>query len=207
RLRAYGLLGDHADDPRIGQTVDLVARTLHAPLPDLGPLVALPHARLRAEMGFMLRLRGARLGELIDTLRGAGYLPAALGGDPRQTLYGLMQGFIDVVAEAAGRYYVLDYKTNHLGDTAAAYAPAALQQAMSRAHYDLQYLLYSVALHRHLRRCLGTAYDSATQLGGVHYLFVRAMDGASTAGVFSDRPDPALIEALDALFDLRIEVI
>tara|TARA_B100002049_G_scaffold119121_1_gene88038 strand:+ start:14794 stop:18483 length:3690 start_codon:yes stop_codon:yes gene_type:complete len=206
KLRAGGLIEDDRADPRIDQTADLIARTLHTPLPDIGPLAAVPRDRLLTEMEFMLRLRGQRLGQLVDTLREHGYLATALGGHPTQTLYGLMQGFIDLVVEADGAYYILDYKTNRLGDTASAYAPAALSQAMSRSHYDLQYLIYTVALHRHLARCIAD-YDPSVHLGGVQYLFVRAMDGQTTAGIYHDRPPLALIDALDALFDDACESV
>jgi len=200
-LRKYGLIAEDTTDPRIDDTAHLVARTLHTPLPDIGPLADLGRRQMLTEMEFMLRLRGNRLGAVVETLREAGYLPAALGGHPMQTLYGLMQGFIDLVVEHDGAFYVLDYKTNRLGDTPAAYRDAALKHAIGRAHYDLQYLIYTVALHRHLRRCLSDDYDPATHLGGVQYLFVRAMDGETATGVFTDRPDVGLIEALDALFD------
>ncbi|MES1930573.1 exodeoxyribonuclease V subunit beta [Salinisphaera dokdonensis CL-ES53] len=205
RLRQYALIAEDKADPRIADTADLVARTAHTPLPQIGPLAALEAEHTLAEMGFMLRLRGNRLGVLVDTLRSAGYLPAALGGHPMQTLYGLMQGFVDLVVEVDGRYFILDYKTNRLGDTPAAYGEAALERAIGQAHYDLQYLIYTVALHRHLRRCLGDAYDPATHLGGVQYLFVRAMDGETETGVYSDRPPLELVEALDALFDREAE--
>ena len=200
-LRKYGLIAEDETDPRIDDTADLVARTLHTPLPGIGPLAGVERHSLLTEMEFMLRLGGHRLGALVETLRQAGYLPAALGGHPAQTLYGLMQGFIDLVVEVDGAYFILDYKTNRLGDTPAAYRAEALGRAIGRAHYDLQYLIYTVALHRHLRRCLGEAYDPATHLGGVQYLFVRAMDGESDIGVFADRPSIELVEALDALFD------
>jgi exodeoxyribonuclease V beta subunit len=200
-LRKYGLIAEDKADPRINDTTNLVARTLHTPLPEIGPLAGIGRPQMLTEMEFMLRLRGNHLGALVNTLREAGYLPAALGGHPSQTLYGLMQGFIDLVVEHNGAYYVLDYKTNRLGDSPAAYREAALESAIGRAHYDLQYLIYTVALHRHLRRCLGEAYDPSTHLGGVQYLFVRAMDGESDIGVFVDRPDVGLVAALDALFD------
>ncbi|MBH02997.1 MAG: exodeoxyribonuclease V subunit beta [Xanthomonadales bacterium] len=200
KLRAGGLIPEDRSDIRIIQTADLVARTLHTPLPSIGPLAGLAGANMLTEMEFMLRLRGQRLGTLIDTLRAHGYLGAALGGHPAQTLYGLMQGFIDLVVERDGRFYILDYKTNRLGDTPADYDGPALQRAITRSHYDLQYLIYTVALHRHLGRCLPD-YDPALHLGGVQYLFVRALDGRSTAGVYLDMPDIVLINALDALFD------
>ncbi|ROO32848.1 exodeoxyribonuclease V subunit beta [Salinisphaera japonica] len=205
KLRTGGLIPEDRGDIRIIQTADLVARTLHTPLPSIGALAGLARANMRTEMEFMLRLRGQRLGTLIDTLRAHDYLGAALGGHPAQTLYGLMQGFIDLVVEHDGRFYILDYKTNRLGDTPTDYDGPALQRAITRSHYDLQYLIYTVALHRHLGHCL-PEYDPATHLGGVQYLFLRAMDGQSTAGVYVDTPDIALINALDGLFDETAEM-
>jgi len=204
-LRRYGLIGDDDTDARIAQTADVVARALHTSLPTIGPLAAVDKSRLRAEMGFLLGLGDQRLGVVLDAARAAGYLRAPLGRAPGLSLNGLLQGFIDLIVEVDGAYWIIDYKTNRVGDTVDAYRPSALAEAISASHYDLQYLLYVVALHRHLRRCLGEAYNPAQHLGGVQYLFVRAMgaegDSASGIGVFSDRPDPALIETLDALFD------
>ncbi|NNC22898.1 exodeoxyribonuclease V subunit beta [Salinisphaera sp. USBA-960] len=201
RLRQYGLIDDSDIDPRVDDTAHLIARTLHTPLPTIGPLVTLDPQHCLVEMEFMLRLGGSRFEQLIETLRAAGYLPATLGGNPAATLHGLMQGFIDLVVEVDGRYIIIDYKTNNLGETLAAYRNHALTHAIGHAHYDLQYLIYTVALHRHLKRCLGASYHPATHLGGVQYLFVRAMDGNTTTGIFSDQPAIELIETLDALFD------
>ena len=93
---------------------------------------------------------------------------------------GIWPGSIDVVLRLPGqRYLVVDYKTNHLGDTAADYSFAALTEAMLHSDYPLQALLYIVVLHRFLRwRAAG--YDPARHLGGVLYLFVRGMCGADT---------------------------
>jgi exodeoxyribonuclease V beta subunit len=113
----------------------------------------------------------------------------------------MMKGYIDLVFEHAGRYYLADYKTNYLGATAADYLPAQLEPAMRASHYDLQYLIYSVALHRHLRNRLPD-YDYARDFGGVYYLFLRGMDPAHEAGcgIFFEQPAPSLIQALDELF-------
>jgi exodeoxyribonuclease V beta subunit len=138
-----------------------------------------------------------------------------------QTLRGYLTGGIDAVlrvwdAADAPRYLVVDYKTNWLGQfdpsgamplTAWDYRPAALASAMINAHYPLQALLYSVALHRYLR-WRQPGYDPAVHLGGVLYLFVRGMCGPDTpvvdgvpTGVFSWRPAPQLVEDLSALLD------
>jgi exodeoxyribonuclease V beta subunit len=111
---------------------------------------------------------------------------------------GYMRGFIDLVFEHRGRYYLADYKSNWLGATPTAYGQDALGLAMAREAYYLQYLVYCVALHRYLRaRLPGYTYD--THFGGVRYLFVRGMspEAGSTLGVFADRPSATLIEAID----------
>jgi exodeoxyribonuclease V beta subunit len=69
---------------------------------------------------------------------------------------------------------------------------------MTAAHYDLQYHLYAVALHRHLALRMGEAYRYGDHFGGVFYLFLRGMDPGSgpASGVFFDRPEPERIQEL-----------
>lgn len=114
---------------------------------------------------------------------------------------GYMKGFIDLIFEFEGRYYLLDYKSNWLGGKQDDYAPDMLRLAIAREGYYLQYLLYSVALHRYLSRRLSN-YDYETHFGSVYYLFLRGMSpGAGPGyGVFRDRPTVELITSLDAYF-------
>jgi exodeoxyribonuclease V beta subunit len=128
-----------------------------------------------------------------------------LGG---QSLRGYLAGSIDVVLRLPDqRCLVVDYKTNHLGDTAADYSPARLTEAMLHSDYPLQALLYIVVLHRFLR-WRQPGYDPAQHLGGVLYLFLRGMCGADTpvidgrpCGVFTWRPPAELVVALSDLLD------
>ena len=108
----------------------------------------------------------------------------------------MLKGFIDLVFCWQGRWYLLDYKSNHLGDTPQAYGQEALEQAMLAHRYDLQYQLYTLALHRLLRQRLPD-YDPARHLGGVFYLFLRGMP---EGGIFHCQPSIALVEALDRYF-------
>jgi len=112
-------------------------------------------------------------------------------------LQGWMRGFVDLVYCWKGRWFVVDYKSNHLGPQAAGYRGGALDRAMAHHHYVLQYHLYCVALHRALGRRLA-GYDPATHFGGVRYLFLRGMAPhyAPGTGVFEDTPPPALLDAL-----------
>lgn len=155
-------------------------------------LGAFKPGRYWAEMGFTLpvqRLGSAWLDLRISQQVWPGQPRAALQS---RTLEGLLTGFMDLVFEVAGRYYVLDYKSNRLGD----YAPATLQAAMLAHRYDVQAVLYVLALHRLLKSRLPD-YDFDQHLGGALYWFVRGVDQPG-AGLLALTPPRALIEALDA---------
>ena len=139
---------------------------------------------------------------------------SSLVGDLR----GYLTGSLDLVFRADDgigprRYFVADYKTNRLGSAGEAlsawhYRPEALDAAMQHAHYPLQAILYTVALHRYLRWRLA-GYDPEANLGGVIYLFLRGMTGpecpviaGNPCGVFSWRPPVSLVVGLSDLFDL-----
>ena len=66
--------------------------------------------------------------------------------------------------------------------------------------YDMQYQLYSLALHRYLGHRIAD-YDYRQHFGGVFYLFLRGMGGEQPEnGVFFTRPEEDFIHQLDALF-------
>jgi exodeoxyribonuclease V beta subunit len=109
-----------------------------------------------------------------------------------------MKGFVDLIFEHEGRFYVLDYKSNHLGSTFDSYGRDRLEREMDAHHYDLQYLIYTLALHRYLsQRKPGYHYEK--HFGGVYYLFLRGMqkENGRRTGVYFDRPGEYLLESLD----------
>jgi hypothetical protein len=110
----------------------------------------------------------------------------------------MLKGFIDLVFEHRGRYYLLDWKSNWLGSDDSAYSDEAMRAAVLAHRYDLQYALYLLALHRLLRARLPD-YEIERHLGGAVYVFLRGC-GAPTQGVFTARPERELIMALDQLF-------
>ncbi|WP_421229698.1 exodeoxyribonuclease V subunit beta [Aeromonas enteropelogenes] len=124
--------------------------------------------------------------------------PLSWGNKPLSfaTVQGMLKGFIDLVFEWQGRWYLLDYKSNHLGMSPADYSRPALEQAMVEHRYDLQYQLYSLALHRLLALRL-PGYDFDQHFGGVFYLFLRGMP---QGGIFHTRPSRELVQGLDRLF-------
>lgn len=127
-----------------------------------------------------------------------------LSGRPRPLITqgrmrGLLRGFIDLVFERDGKYFVADYKSNLLGADASAYDTRALEEAILGHRYDLQSALYLFALHRLLRSRLGEAYDYDTHVGGGLVFFIRGI-GSPTQGLHFERPPRELMEQMDALF-------
>lgn len=118
-------------------------------------------------------------------------------------LRGFLTGAIDLIfRRPGGLWFVVDYKSNHLGDRLDDYELPQLVEAMNDHHYVLQYHLYLVALHRYLGARLAD-YDYDRHIGGAYYLFLRGMQPSAGAqrGVYFDRPPRALVEGLSALFE------
>lgn len=113
---------------------------------------------------------------------------------------GFLTGFVDVVCEHAGRWHLVDWKSNHLGNTGADYGDDSLWHAMAHHHYVLQYHIYAVALHRFLRvRVPGYAYED--HFGSAIYGFLRGItDEDANLGWYVDASPPELIDALDRFF-------
>ena len=116
-----------------------------------------------------------------------------------EQIQGMVRGSIDLVFRHNGKYYIVDYKSNFLGSSLADYNENALKKEMLHSHYDWQYLIYTLALHRYLQSVV-PHYDYARDFGGVFYLFLRGMNGDPQSGVFYDRPSVELITELDGVF-------
>ncbi|MCC4263076.1 exodeoxyribonuclease V subunit beta [Oceanimonas baumannii] len=181
---------DEWADPLAGWLQGLLATPLFEQGPALRQLDC-----FQPEMEFWLEVSQVRIAEL-DALVRRHILPdrerPALASG---RLNGMLKGFIDLVFEHEGRYYVVDYKSNWLGPDDADYTQAAMVEQVIRHRYDLQYVLYVLALHRQLLLRLPD-YDYDTHMGGALYAFIRCPG----AGWF-DRPPRMLIETLNALFD------
>ena len=190
---ASGAKGTSRSSPGAGGSTEF---RLADPIPRLVELeFAFPVAGLdRARLGASLEENGYRnpLAPSPDDRPGEA---------PPPPIDGFLRGFVDLVVEHAGRWYVIDYKSNWLGASPEAYSRDAVAAAMRASAYPLQYLLYLVALHRYLDLKL-PGYDYERHVGGVFYLFVRGMDPAAGTerGVWFDRPAAAFVHQLDRLF-------
>ena len=147
-----------------------------------------------AEMAFTIPVHTLSANR-IDTLIGQHILQGQtrIPLQPLQ-LEGMLIGFMDLVLEHDGKYFVLDYKSNRLPS----YGSEILPGAILAHRYDVQYTLYVLALHRLLKSRLPN-YDYEQHVGGAIYWFLRGIDQPG-AGLFFDRPPKTLIEALDHAF-------
>jgi exodeoxyribonuclease V beta subunit len=178
--------------------VPLIGHTLTVPLPEGARLCDVPGEERLAEMEFHFALHSAAVTDLLALLHQYGIVSQRHAFGARARLEGLMTGKIDLVYAHAGRFHVLDYKSNRLPG----YDRTVLAAAMDDSEYTLQALLYALALHRWLRFRLDEAYDYDTHFGGIRYLFCRGLDAgdAASPGVYAWQPPRELIERLDALF-------
>ncbi len=111
---------------------------------------------------------------------------------------GVMNGKVDLFFEYNNKYYILDWKSNYLGDDITFYEPQLLQNAMSESNYHLQYLIYTVAVKKYLTSRL-SSFDYEAQFGGVIYMYVRGIRSNSNNGIFVTRPSLKQIQILEDL--------
>ncbi len=156
-------------------------------------LASLLDSKCLKEMGFYFHL------SRLTTDR----INIVLAGDPAVTtlsnkvMSGYLTGFVDLICEHNGKYYILDYKTNYLGELLEDYSPANLVAAMQSHNYGLQYWIYTLVLHRHMQNII-PGYSYRKHFGGVIYLFVRGMSpDIPGSGVFSTLPDYDTLLELD----------
>jgi exodeoxyribonuclease V beta subunit len=154
----------------------------------------LPWADTIRELPYTLSVSGLRP-DRISEIIARQYAVPSLG---QHAWTGFLNGFIDLLIRWDNRYWIIDWKSNWLGEKTSDYDGDGLQTAMTEHAYTLQMSLYTVAVHRMLRHRLA-GYSYETHFGGVHYLFLRGMQGdASGRGVYTNRLSEALLHELDA---------
>jgi exodeoxyribonuclease V beta subunit len=112
---------------------------------------------------------------------------------------GFLRGAIDLFFRHGDRYYLLDWKSNWLGNAPEDYDAPGVEAAMRSHHYALQAHLYVLAADRYLQARL-PGYDYERHFGGVFYLFLRGVErGNPDRGIYRIRPDLELVEAMRKL--------
>lgn len=154
----------------------------------------------RAELEFWLPSRQLDTAR-IDQLCREHLMPTVeRPGLQSSSLHGMLMGFMDLVFEHDGRYWVLDYKSNALGTEDSDYDSPALMQTMAEHRYDVQAAIYALALHRLLKARMGSRYVPSRHLGGAAYLFLRGIHGPA-GGVCTLEFPEALLKELDSMLE------
>lgn len=122
------------------------------------------------------------------------YFPYIWGGTPPENdptcrfhldCDGYIRGFIDLIFQFENRYYIADWKSNHLVD---GYGPEALKASMDHSGYHLQYQIYSLALLRWLEKGFGSVSKALDYFGGVFYFYLRGMGTGDQNGIYHVTP-------------------
>lgn len=197
--------GAEQNDAWRAMMTNMLSDTLATPLRPGMQLADVSLAERLTEMEFTYPADAVSLDALRGLLRQFGYPDLPLDAT---VLRGYLKGFIDLVFRHSGQWWILDWKSNYLGTAPENYGGDGLREAMAEHGYHLQYLLYTLALHRYLRRRLPD-YDYDRDMGGSLYLFVRGvrpdwasahLAGEEVPGVFFDKPSREMVDALDGLF-------
>ncbi len=208
-LEAHGLAGsDDVAEQRVVDVTQMLRTVCASPIPHadfvLGDVTMRETMR---EWRFDLSLSTASTRRIADVLEVHGSAQAKAYAPVLRTLResslgGYLNGVVDVALERDGRWWIVDWKSNRLGDDDRDYAPEQLSAAMMNGHYTLQYHLYALALHRHLA-VRQPDYDPAMHWGGIAYVFLRGVTGTGEGGWFTDVITPELLYALDAALGRR----
>ena len=190
----------------------MIDHVLTAPLaPDSGMTLSdLSHGDRINEMEFHFPMGRLDPAGLEAVFEGADFFTSGRGADLaphigpmlKQLTFapcrGFMKGFIDLVFCHNGRWYLVDWKSNFLGETRQDYHESALLDVMAEHFYILQYYIYCVALTRYLSVRI-PGYDYETHFGGVFYLFLRGArpDWGPEVGIFYDRPSVELLQRFE----------
>jgi exodeoxyribonuclease V beta subunit len=208
-LRAYDLFSDS----NIAWICSTVRNVLSAkmPLSDI-PLGTLHPLKVIKEMEFYFpaalidapRFRDAILLNAGDGFNGS--FVKNIASLDFERFAGFLRGFVDLVFEHEGRYFIVDWKSNYIGDDASQYGDDRLCREMDRHLYTVQASVYSLALHMHLSARL-PGYDYDRHFGGVIYVFVRGVRPESGTGLWSWRPEKKLVSALESLCIRRPDAV
>lgn len=212
-----GLYAIAEDEDKVDAAAEIVGDTFAAEIPDacggVFTLASVGKSRRCSELSFHFPMReGATLDGLVEVLRGWGGIYAKMfegGRSPASSVAGMMTGIVDLFFEHGGKYYIADWKTNIMDGVPESFhidpadpLSSRIAEELAASLYPLQWAIYTVAMHRHLRNTL-PGYDYAKHFGGIRYLFVRGITKERPGdGTWIQQPPPLDdLNALDVFFD------
>ena len=113
---------------------------------------------------------------------------------------GLLTGLIDLLFKHEGKFYILDWKSNYLGDHLDHYTPEKLTEAMNEGNYHLQYFIYAMAVKNYLEQRLPD-FDYERDFGGVIYVYLRGAREDQKTGIYTNKPALEQVLKLEKIFN------
>lgn len=148
------------------------------------------------ELEFMINAKDLNINDLSNFLIEYGITNEVIQLDD---INGFLIGLIDVSLNVGNKYYIIDWKTNYIGPDSSYYNLDNLNLEMKQNLYNLQYLIYTLAIYRYLRN-INPNFDYNKDFGGIYYLFIRGINEKNNNGIFFDKPDLEVIKRLDKIF-------
>ena len=94
-----------------------------------------------------------------------------------------LKGVIDMIFSFQGKYYIIDWKTNYLGNTEKCYAQDKLHKNIVQEKYFLQAFIYNIALFQYLSYKYGEV-KAKEKYGATFYVYLRGIESDSF-GIYS----------------------
>lgn len=180
---------------------EMLSHVLHSEIPADKPfaLSQIMEANKLPEMAFNFKMSNFSTGKLHR-------LVPHINLDREGDIQGMMTGFIDLLFEHNGQFYILDWKSNYLGNSLEYYTSDKLELAMQDSNYHLQYLIYTVATKLYLQNCMPD-FDYDKHFGGIIYVYVRACRKEGNTGIYFTRPKKQMIESLESVLVAENEFV
>jgi len=99
----------------------------------------------------------------------------------KETSSAYFKGFIDLIFMHKNKLFLIDWKTNFLGNDSDQYSSEKLHFVMEEEGYFLQASIYLKSLQKALRGQLDVPFEEI--FGGVFYMFIRGINDQDNAGI------------------------
>lgn len=192
-LEKHNLLKKSETEEWTEDVVKMVKNVLSAKLKGEFSLSEIRGEQRFNEMEFLFPVKSIKPAKVAEILA-----PLKISVD-FDSMEGFLNGFIDLVFEKDKTYYIVDWKSNHLGNSYKDYSNNHLDKAMKKANYDLQYIIYTAAIHLHLSKTIEN-YDYDSHFGGIFYIFLRGVDEKGENGIYYKKPEKKIVEQLADYF-------
>ena len=191
----------HKKEEYLDGLLKMINQVLNANIEIKGQKISLnqiANSSKKNEMEFDFRTQGVHLPGLKDFEAGEKIEIGYNTQHPAKS--GMLNGFIDLLFKHEGKFYILDWKSNFLGDHLDNYATSKMTEAMNEGNYHLQYFIYSMAVKNYLEQRL-PKFDYKRDFGGVIYVYLRGARAGKNTGVYTSKPTLEQVEKLESVFN------